>query len=170
MVSHRVLRRAIVTKPTTPPIVKRKSTSRRPLSDDEYRIQMRRKIVTQLSLSWLFTPLSLAGKMQKALQPSRPRYPAPLSQLSATRGRHSPIHEGTWCGVKIGILHPSVETTHFPVETNGDKGRFELLSASRIQRNSQIQLLIKNEKVRLDNLSIGASAGEIVVTEVCGSG
>ena len=62
-----------------------------------------------------------------------------------------------------------VETTDFPVETNGDKGRFELLSASRIQRNSQIQLLIKNEKVRLDNLSIGASAGEIVVTEVCGS-
>ena len=54
------------------------------LSDDEYRIQMHPKIVTQLTLSWIFTPLSLAGKMQKALQPSRPRYPAPLSQLSAT--------------------------------------------------------------------------------------
>ena len=72
---------------------------------------------------------------------------------------------------KIGNLPYFVETTHFPVETNGDKGRFELLSVrGRIQRNSQIQLLIKNEKVRLDNLSIGASAGEIVVTEVCGSG
>jgi hypothetical protein len=55
------------------------------------------------------------------------------------------------------------------LHSNEFKGRFELLSASRIQRNSQIQLLIKNEKVRLDNLSIGASAGEIVVTEVCGS-
>ena len=44
---------------------------------------------------------------------------------------------------KIGILPYFVETTHFPVETNGDKGRFELLSASRIQRNSQIQLLKK---------------------------
>jgi hypothetical protein len=72
--------------------------------------------------------------------------------------------------VKIGILPYPLQTTHFPLQTNGFEGRFELLSASRIQRNSQIQLLIKNEKVRLDNLSIGASAGEIVVTEVCGSG
>ena len=63
-----------------------------------------------------------------------------------------------------------IQPYDFPVDSNGFKGRFELLSASRIQRNSQIQLLIKNEKVRLDNLSIGASAGEIVVTEVGGSG
>ena len=88
------------------------------------------------------------------------------------RGGHSPIHEGMWWAPKIGIFHPLLQTTHFPLQTNGFEGRFELLSASRIQRNSQIQLLIKNEKVRLDNLrvSIGASEGEIVVTEVCESG
>jgi hypothetical protein len=62
-----------------------------------------------------------------------------------------------------------VVSTDFLMVANGFKGIFGLLSASIIQRNPQIQLLIKNGKVRLDNLSIGASAGEIVVTEVCGS-
>ena len=65
------------------------------------------------------------------------------------RGRHSPIHEGTWWTAKIGILPYLVDSTDFPVDSNGFKGRFELLSASRIQRNSQIQLLIKNEKLDL---------------------
>ena len=51
-------------------------------------------------------------------------------------------------GQNRGFAPPGGDTD-FPVETNGDKGRFGLLSASRIQRNSQIQLLIKNEKLDL---------------------
>ena len=105
-----------------------------------------------------------------------PRSRAASESIGSASSRRS-LGDGTplytkarGCGPKIGILPPLVQTTHFPLQTNGFEGRFELLSESIIQRNAQIQLLIKNENVRLDNLSIGASAGEMVVTEVCGSG
>ena len=51
--------------------------------------------------------------------------PSPCAQrassAAATRGRHSPIHEGTWWGPKLGILPPWVVSTDFLMVANGCK-------------------------------------------------